>query len=47
MILGIFGASGLGREGYIIDRRINIFEHQWEKIFYCDEKESIQEEYGR
>lgn len=41
MILGIFGASGLGREVNIIARKINSIEHRWEKIVYIDDNESI------
>lgn len=41
MILGIFGASGLGREVNIIARKINAIERRWEKIVYIDDNESI------
>lgn len=43
MILGVYGASGLGREVEIIARKINSIEHQWEKIVYVDDNESITE----
>lgn len=46
MILGIFGASGLGREVEIIARKINHAEHRWEKIIYIDDNESIKEVLG-
>ena len=46
MILGIYGASGLGREVEIIARKINNLEHRWEKIVFVDDNESITEVLG-
>lgn len=46
MILGIFGASGLGREVNIIARKINAIEQRWERIVYIDDDESITEILG-
>ncbi len=46
MILGIYGASGLGREVEIIARKINAIEHCWEKIVFVDDNESIKEVLG-
>ena len=41
MILGVYGASGLGREVYIIAKKINGIEKRWEKIVFVDDNESI------
>lgn len=46
MILGIYGASGLGREVNIIARKINAIEHRWEKIIYVDDNEDITDVLG-
>lgn len=46
MILGIYGASGLGREVNIIARKINAIEHRWEKIVYIDDNEAINDVIG-
>lgn len=46
MILGVFGASGLGREVNIIARKINEIERRWEKIIYVDDNESITDVLG-
>ena len=46
MILGIYGASGLGREVNIVARKINGIEHRWEKIVYVDDNEDIVEVLG-
>lgn len=46
MILGIYGASGLGREVEIIARKINKIENRWEKIIFVDDNESIKEVLG-
>lgn len=46
MVLGIYGASGLGREVEIIARKINNLEHRWERIVYVDDNESITEVLG-
>lgn len=46
MILGVYGAGGLGREVEIIARKINALEHRWEKIVYIDDNELITEVLG-
>jgi sugar O-acyltransferase (sialic acid O-acetyltransferase NeuD family) len=46
MILGIYGASGLGREVEIIARKINKIENRWEKIVFIDDNESIKQVLG-
>lgn len=46
MILGVYGASGLGREVNIVAQKINAIEHRWEKIIYIDDNESITEVLG-
>ena len=46
MILGIYGASGLGREVEIIARKINKIEKRWERIVYVDDNESITDVLG-
>ncbi|MCR5726947.1 MAG: acetyltransferase [Lachnospiraceae bacterium] len=46
MVLGIYGASGLGREVEIIARKINKIENRWERIVYVDDNESITEVLG-
>lgn len=46
MILGVFGASGLGREAEIIARKINNTERRWEKIVFVDDNEAVTEVLG-
>lgn len=46
MVLGIYGASGLGREVEIIARKINNIEHLWERIVFVDDDGSINEVLG-
>lgn len=46
MILGIYGASGLGREVEIIARKINEIENRWERIVFIDDNEMITEVMG-
>ncbi len=46
MILGIYGAGGLGREVHILARKINAVEHRWEQIVYIDDNEAIKEVLG-
>lgn len=46
MILGVYGASGLGREVNIVARKINAVEHRWEEIVYIDDNEDIIEILG-
>ncbi len=46
MILGIYGASGLGREVEIIARKINEIENRWDNIIFIDDNESITEVVG-
>ncbi len=46
MILGVYGASGLGREVEIIARKINNVEQRWTKIVFVDDNEAITEVSG-
>ncbi len=46
MILGIYGASGLGREVEIIARKINEIENRWERIVFIDDNDMITEVMG-
>lgn len=41
MILGIYGAGGLGRELYILAHQINKTEHRWTDIIFIDDTENI------
>ena len=41
MILGVFGAGGLGREVYIIAKKINAVDHRWDDIVLVDDNQSI------
>ncbi len=43
MILGIFGAGGLGREVEIIAKKINAIENRWNEIVFVDDDESIMQ----
>lgn len=47
MILGIFGASGLGREVEIVARKINTIEKRWEQIVFIDDNNEIHDVLGR
>ncbi len=46
MTLGVYGASGLGREVYIVAKKINQIDHKWENIIYIDDNETITEVLG-
>lgn len=46
MTLGVFGASGLGREVNMIARKMNTEKHRWEKIIYIDDNDAIGEILG-
>lgn len=46
MVLGVYGAGGLGREVEIIARKINAAGRRWEKIVYIDDNEAITEVLG-
>lgn len=46
MVLGIFGAGGLGREVEIIANKINKIEHKWSEIIFIDDDSSITDVYG-
>lgn len=46
MILGVYGASGLGREVNIVAKKINSIEHRWERIIYIDDNETIKDVLG-
>lgn len=46
MILGVFGAGGLGREVFIVAKKINAIEHRWDKIVYIDDDASIKDVLG-
>ena len=41
MILGIYGAGGLGRELFILANQINKIEHRWTDIIYIDDTEGL------
>lgn len=41
MILGIYGASGLGREVAITAKKINSMQHRWEKIIFVDDNSEL------
>ena len=41
MILGIYGAGGLGRELFILANQINKKEHRWTDIMYIDDTDGI------
>lgn len=46
MVLGIYGASGLGREVHLLAKRINQKEHRWSKIVFVDDNKEIKEVLG-
>lgn len=46
MKLGIVGAGGLGREVYIVAKKINAVKHRWDEIFFMDTNRSITEVLG-
>ncbi len=46
MILGIFGAGGLGREVHIIAKKIKAEKHCWEDIVFVDDDELITQVLG-
>lgn len=39
MVLGIYGYGGLGREIYIIAKKIDALERRWERIIFVDDAE--------
>ena len=41
MILGIYGAGGLGREVYEVALQINLIENKWSEIIFVDDSENI------
>ena len=41
MILGIYGAGGLGREVYELANVINSYNNRWDEIFFIDDGEII------
>lgn len=47
MILGIYGAGGLGRELLILARQINEIEHRWENLIFIDDTEGLTEKKGK
>ena len=46
MVLGILGAGGLGREVYIVAKKINAADGRWEKIVFMDDNRTITEVLG-
>ena len=46
MILGILGAGGLGREVYIVAKKINAAEGRWSEIIFMDDNRMIIEVLG-
>lgn len=46
MILGIYGAGGLGREVYDLAIRINTISRRWEKIIFIDDFSDEREHEG-
>lgn len=42
MVLGIYGAGGLGREVKIIANKINQIENRWNKIIFIDDNKDIK-----
>ncbi len=43
MILGIYGAGGLGREVEIVARKINNLDNKWERILFIDDNNTLGE----
>ena len=41
MILGIYGAGGLGREVYELALRVNSEENRWSEIIFIDDSENV------
>ena len=46
MVLGIYGAGGLGREVNIIAKKINQKEKRWEKIIYIHDFDTTEDVFG-
>lgn len=42
MILGIYGAGGLGREVLVLAIQINEFYHNWDKIVFIDDQVGVE-----
>ena len=47
MVLGIYGAGGLGREVYILAKKINNLKHCWDEIVFIDDVNDISEIQGK
>lgn len=47
MILGIYGAHGLGREVYVSARKINAIEQRWQDFVFIDDVNDIDTVAGR
>ncbi len=43
MILGIYGAGGLGREVFELASVINIDGHRWHNIFFIDDSDNVKD----
>ena len=46
MILGIYGAGGLGRELFVLSHQINKKEHRWTDIIFIDDTKNITMVHG-
>ena len=47
MVLGIYGAGGLGREVYILAKKINQNRSRWTEIVFIDDANNITEMQGK
>jgi sugar O-acyltransferase (sialic acid O-acetyltransferase NeuD family) len=47
MVLGIYGAGGLGRELYVLANQINKIENRWNEIICIDDTEGISDINGK
>lgn len=47
MILGIYGAGGMGREVLVLAQQINQLENRWERIIFIDDTEGLSEIRGQ
>lgn len=46
MVLGVYGASGLGREVRVLAKKINAVSGRWERIVFIDDNEEIKSVQG-
>ena len=47
MVLGIYGASGLGQEVNIVAKKINMESHRWDEIVFIDDVNELHEINGQ